>query len=144
MFHHHIKCQFRQQRICICVGSCVFCVGSVHRSQGPQVRISVKFSLKLGPTILFTHLKIILLHCFQFQFITINNIQTAPRCRLLSVKNKVFLPFFPLFLYPSSPTLSSNPAYINKSHSHRCHLFIKKMITENDISPLSIFNKKIN
>ena len=37
------------------------------------------FSLKMGPTALFTHLKIILLQCFQFQFsvsIKISSIQT--------------------------------------------------------------------
>ena len=31
---------------------------------------SVTFSLKMGPTILFTHLKIILLQCFQFSAIS--------------------------------------------------------------------------
>ena len=48
----------------------------------PVSTFSVKFSLKLGPTILFTHLKIILLQCFQFLvFSTINSIQTNPTCR---------------------------------------------------------------
>ena len=36
-------------------------VGPVHCSRDPQVLFSTKFSLKLGPTVLFTHLKIILL-----------------------------------------------------------------------------------
>ena len=43
-----------------------FCVGPVHCSRDPQVRILTIFSLKLGLTILFTYLKIILLQCFQF------------------------------------------------------------------------------
>ena len=39
------------------------------------------FSLKMGPTVLFTHLKIILLQCFQFSvfsFSKISSIQTDP------------------------------------------------------------------
>ena len=36
----------------------------------------IKIILKLGSTVLFTHLKIILLQCFQFS--TINGIQTDP------------------------------------------------------------------
>ena len=39
------------------------------------------FLLKMGPTILFTHLKIILLQCFQFSvfnFNKISSIQTDP------------------------------------------------------------------
>ena len=43
-----------------------FLVGPVHCSWDPQVLYSEKKTLKLGPTILFTHLKIILLQCFQF------------------------------------------------------------------------------
>ena len=39
----------------------VFSVGPVHCSRDLQVRILANFSLKLGPTALFTHLKIILL-----------------------------------------------------------------------------------
>ena len=38
-----------------------FSVDLVHCSQDPQVLYSATISLKLGPTILFTHLKIILL-----------------------------------------------------------------------------------
>ena len=43
-----------------------FPVGSVnvHCSRDPQVPYSATFSLKLGLTVLFTHLKIILLQCF--------------------------------------------------------------------------------
>ena len=40
-----------------------FCTG--HRTN--KLYFSVIFSLKIGPTMLFTHLKIILLQCFQFQ-----------------------------------------------------------------------------
>ena len=52
---------------------------TVHKSH--KFHFSVTFSLKMGPTILFTHLKIILLQYFQFQFsisVTINSIQTDP------------------------------------------------------------------
>ena len=38
----------------------------MHCSLDPQTFFLAKFSLKMGPTILFTHLKIILLQCFQF------------------------------------------------------------------------------
>ena len=38
---------------------------------------SANFSLKLDPTVLFTHLKIILLQCFQFS--AISDIQTDPK-----------------------------------------------------------------
>ena len=38
----------------------------MHCSQDPQVLFSAKITLKLGPTALFTHLKIILLQFFQF------------------------------------------------------------------------------
>ena len=43
-----------------------FLVGLMHCSRDPQVPCSATFSLKLGLTTLFTHLKIILLQCFQF------------------------------------------------------------------------------
>ena len=39
---------------------------TVHRSH--QLHFSATFSLKMDPTILFTHLKIISLQCFWFQF----------------------------------------------------------------------------
>ena len=39
----------------------------VHCSWTHKFHFSVTFSLKIGLTILFTHLKIILLQCFQFQ-----------------------------------------------------------------------------
>ena len=43
-----------------------FLVGLMHYSWDPQIFFLAKTTLKLGPTILFTHLKIILLQCFQF------------------------------------------------------------------------------
>ena len=42
----------------------VFLVGSIHCLRDLQVRNLTKFSLKLGPTVPFTYLKIILLQCF--------------------------------------------------------------------------------
>ena len=44
------------------------------------------FSLKMSPTVLFTHLKIILLQCFQFSvfsFSKISSIQTHPKSSFL-------------------------------------------------------------
>ena len=55
---------------------CIFSVGLVHYSWDSQVQILANFSLKLGLTVLFTYLKIILLQCFQFS--VINGIQTDP------------------------------------------------------------------
>ena len=43
-----------------------------------KLHFSVTFSLKMGPTALFTHLKIISLQCFQFQFSVFNCIQMDP------------------------------------------------------------------
>ena len=60
------------------VCGCAFCVGLVHCSLDPQVRILTNFSLKLGLTVLFTHLKIILLQCFQFS--AISGIQIDSQC----------------------------------------------------------------
>ena len=40
----------------------------VHYLRTHKFHFSATFSLKIGPTALFTHLKIILLQCFQFQF----------------------------------------------------------------------------
>ena len=48
----------------------------------PQITLFSIFLLKMGPTILFTHLKIISLQCFQFQFSVsakISSIQTHPQ-----------------------------------------------------------------
>ena len=49
-------------------------MGFMHCSRDPQVRNSANFKLKLGPTALFTYLKIILLQFFQFS--VISGIQT--------------------------------------------------------------------
>ena len=53
-----------------------FLVGLVHYLQDLQVLFFIKITLKLGLTVLFTHLKIILQHCFQFS--VISGIQTDP------------------------------------------------------------------
>ena len=53
----------------------------VHYSRTHKFHFSTIFSLKMGSTALFTHLKIILLQCFQFQFSVstkISSIQTDP------------------------------------------------------------------
>ena len=56
---------------------------SVHYSWTHKLHFSITFfSLKMGLTALFTHLKIILLQCFQFQFSVsakISSIQTNPK-----------------------------------------------------------------
>ena len=55
---------------------------SVHCSWTHKFHFSATFSLKIGLTVLFTHLKIILLQCFQFSvlnFSKINSIQTYPK-----------------------------------------------------------------
>ena len=52
-------------------------------SQTHKFLFWVTFSLKMGPTVLFTHLKIILLQCFQFSvfnFSKISFIQTDLKC----------------------------------------------------------------
>ena len=57
-----------------------------------KCHISATFSLKMDPTILFIHLKIILLQCFQFQFsisTTISSIQTNPFSQLKKIVMKV-------------------------------------------------------
>ena len=54
-------------------------VDPVHCSRAHKFHFSATFSLKMGLTALFTHLKIILLQCFQFQFLVsakISSIQT--------------------------------------------------------------------
>ena len=52
----------------------------MHYSQDLQVLNLTKSTLKLDPTALFTHLKIILLQCFQFSILAINGIQTDFEC----------------------------------------------------------------
>ena len=54
---------------------------SVHYSRTHKFHFLSNFSLKMGLTVLFTHLKIILLQCFQFSvfsFSKISSIQTDP------------------------------------------------------------------
>ena len=61
---------------------------SVHCLQTHKFHFSATFSLKMGLTVLFTHLKNILLQYFQFQFLIstkINSIQTDPLLTLYSV-----------------------------------------------------------
>ena len=51
----------------------------MHCSRTHKLHFLSTFSLKMGPTVLFTHLKIILLQCFQssvFSFSKISSIQT--------------------------------------------------------------------
>ena len=60
----------------------------------------------MGPTILFTHLKIILLQCFQFSA-TISSIQTYPLSGKLLVFERVFL-FTLDIINKKIRTLSSN------------------------------------
>ena len=75
----------------------------VHCSQVPQITLSATFLLKIGLTVLFTHLKIISLQCFQFQFSVkkkIISIQTHPILRFLGIPHTHFLKRFELvFLY---------------------------------------------
>ena len=42
----------------------IFFPGLMYYSWDPQVQKNANFALKLGPMVLFTHLKIILLQCF--------------------------------------------------------------------------------
>ena len=51
--------------VCFC-GYGGFSVGPVHCSQDPQTSFLTKFSLKIGPMALFTHLKIICYSVFSF------------------------------------------------------------------------------
>ena len=68
-----IECQFGQQCVCVCAGGCIFCVGPVHFSQDPHVRILANFSLILDFTVLFTHLKLFYYNIFSFQFLIFRN-----------------------------------------------------------------------
>ena len=66
---------------------------SVHCSRTHKFHFLSIFSLKMGPTVLFTHLKIFLLQCFQFSvfsFSKISSIQTHPQCLVASLRS-----FFP-------------------------------------------------
>ena len=72
---------FGWQRVLCYFVSYILNVSLVHYLRDPQISFLVKFSLKIGLTALFTHLKIILLQYFQFS--TINDIQTDPKLLLL-------------------------------------------------------------
>ena len=48
----------------------IFSVGPMHYLQDPQVQKNENVKLKLGLTVLFIHLKIILLQSFQFSVIS--------------------------------------------------------------------------
>ena len=54
-------------------------VGSMHCLQTHKFHFSAIFSLKMGLTVLFTHLKIILLQCFS----VFSCIQTDPKYNLI-------------------------------------------------------------
>ena len=69
---HHFQRPHIGPDIALSVGPCT--VHGTHKSQ-----FSATFSLKMGLTILFTYLKIILLQCFQFSVsVTISSIQIDP------------------------------------------------------------------
>ena len=72
-----IKCEFGYNVFSSMFASVHFLVGPMHCSRDLQVLFSAKTTLKLGPTTLFTHLKIILLQYFQFS--AISGIQTDPK-----------------------------------------------------------------
>ena len=57
---------------------CSYCAVTVHALFRSVYHFSAIFSLKMGPTALFTHLKIILLQCFQFST-KISCIQMDPK-----------------------------------------------------------------
>ena len=62
----------------------------MHCSRTHKLHFLSTFSLKMGPTVLFTHLKIILLQCFQFSvlsFSKISSIQTDPSSDFFFIQN---------------------------------------------------------
>ena len=64
---------------CAFLSRCFFLMCLMHYIQDPQVLFSAKTTLKLGPTALFTHLKIILIQCFHISiFSKISYIRTNP------------------------------------------------------------------
>ena len=72
-------CSLNSNRKC---GLSVVNSAHVHCSRTHKFHFLSIFSLKMGPTALFTHLKIILLQCFQFSvfsFSKISSIQTHPK-----------------------------------------------------------------
>ena len=74
----------------------------------PASTFSAKTTFKLSPTALFTHLKIILLQCFQF--LTISGIQTDPEFKRWQQKLLFYLTTLNLakFLYENAPKLKEN------------------------------------
>ena len=62
---------------CVFPNGCVFLVSLIHCSRNPQVATT---TIKLGPTALFTHLKIILLQCFQFLVFSNKRYPNRPVC----------------------------------------------------------------
>ena len=61
----------------------------MHCSWDPQLLYSEKKKFKFGLTVLFTHLKIILLQYFQFSIIS--NIQTDPKVKFSLYFSHVYL-----------------------------------------------------
>ena len=69
-------------------------MGSVHCSWDLQVPFSFKTTLKLGPMALFTHLKIILLQCFQFLVFNNKRYPNTPYIRQFILLFSLFLLLF--------------------------------------------------
>ena len=62
------------------------------------MHFSAIFSLKMGPMILFTHLKIILLQCFQFSVFSNNKFNYVSVW--IEINAAFSFPRFPLFFFP--------------------------------------------
>ena len=80
-FTHFGECGYCQWTVAVNVDFSTMNNASVHCSRTYKFHFSAIFSLKMGLTVLFTHLKIILLQCFQFSvfsFSKISSIQTDP------------------------------------------------------------------
>ena len=99
--------KFLKQRLCLVVNLCLwlsldctekwnslclaFFLGPVYYSQDLQVQISANVKLKVDFTTLFTHLKIILLQCFQF--LVFNNKRYSNRPYMCVYRCKVLVLF---------------------------------------------------
>ena len=76
---------------------------SMHWSQVSQITLFSNIFIKMGPIALFTHLKIILLQCFQFQFSVSAKIMCIQTDPFLSILNLSFnqlvglIPYIKLF-----------------------------------------------
>ena len=99
-------------------------VGPMHCSRDSQLLFSTKTTFKLGYTVLFTHLKCILLQCFQFS--VINGIQTNTKCDC--VRQVAFIN--PKVTVDSSESFSKLPQTI----SHLLEFFLGS--SEGDLSLL--------